>query len=40
VQIQDGERMGLKPGQFVDVTIMGADEHDLFALVDPDNADF
>ncbi|WP_395770550.1 30S ribosomal protein S12 methylthiotransferase RimO [Arenimonas sp.] len=40
VQIQDGERMGLKPGQFVDVTIMGADEHDLFALVDPENADF
>jgi ribosomal protein S12 methylthiotransferase len=40
VQIQDGERMGLKPGQFVDVSIMGADEHDLFALVDPDNADF
>jgi ribosomal protein S12 methylthiotransferase len=40
VQIQDGERMGLKPGQFVDVTIMGADEHDLFALADPDNADF
>ncbi len=39
VQIQDGERAGLKPGQFVDVTIMGADEHDLYALVDPDNAD-
>ena len=40
VQIQDGERSGLKPGQFVEVTIMGADEHDLYALVDPDNADF
>ena len=40
VQIQDGERSGLKPGQFVDVTVMGADEHDLFALVDPENADF
>ncbi|HWS40698.1 MAG TPA: 30S ribosomal protein S12 methylthiotransferase RimO [Arenimonas sp.] len=40
VQIQDGERAGLKPGQFVDVTIMGADEHDLFALVDAENADF
>ncbi len=40
VQIQDGERAGLKPGQFVDVTIMGADEHDLYALVDPDGADF
>ncbi len=36
VQIQDGEAAGLKPGQFVDVTIMGSDEHDLFALVDPD----
>ncbi|MBP6533539.1 MAG: 30S ribosomal protein S12 methylthiotransferase RimO [Arenimonas sp.] len=40
VQIQDGERAGLKPGQFVEVTIMGADEHDLFALVDPENAEF
>lgn len=40
VQIQDGERAGLKPGQFVDVTIMGADNHDLFALVDPEGADF
>ena len=40
VQIQDGERAGLKPGQFVDVTIMGADEHDLFALVDPEGAGF
>jgi ribosomal protein S12 methylthiotransferase len=40
VQIQDGERMGLKAGQFVEVNIMGADEHDLFALVDPENADF
>jgi ribosomal protein S12 methylthiotransferase len=36
VQIQDGERAGLAPGQLVDVTIMGSDEHDLFALVDPD----
>jgi ribosomal protein S12 methylthiotransferase len=40
VQIQDGEHAGLKPGQFVDVTIMGADEHDLFALVNPEDADF
>lgn len=40
VQIQDGERAGLRPGQFVDVIIMGADEHDLFALVNPDDADF
>ena len=40
VQIQDGARMGLRPGQFAEVTIMGADEHDLFALVDPDSAEF
>lgn len=39
VQIQDGEKAGLQPGQFVEVTIMGADEHDLYALVDPDNFD-
>ncbi|CAN5164094.1 30S ribosomal protein S12 methylthiotransferase RimO [soil metagenome] len=32
VQIQDGQAMGLKPGQFVDVRIMGADDHDLFGL--------
>ena len=34
VQIQDGAEAGLQPGQFVDVRIMGADEHDLFGLVD------
>ncbi|MFT3806596.1 30S ribosomal protein S12 methylthiotransferase RimO [Arenimonas sp.] len=34
VQIQDGAV--LKPGQFVDVRIMGADEHDLFGLVGAD----
>jgi ribosomal protein S12 methylthiotransferase len=39
VQIQDGALAGLKPGQFVDVTIMGSDEHDLFALVDPERDD-
>jgi ribosomal protein S12 methylthiotransferase len=39
VQIQDGAAAGLKPGQFVDVTIMGSDEHDLYALVDPEGAD-
>ena len=33
VQIQDGAAHKLKPGQFVDVRIMGADEHDLFGLV-------
>ncbi len=36
VQIQDGFAAGLAPGQFVDVTIMGSDEHDLFAVVDPE----
>ena len=39
VQIQDGAAAGLKPGQFVDVPIMGSDEHDLYALVDPERAD-
>ena len=37
VQIQDGQLMGLKPGQFVDVRILGADEHDLFGLVGDDD---
>jgi ribosomal protein S12 methylthiotransferase len=36
VQIQDGAEHGLKPGQFVDVRIMGSDEHDLFGLVAAD----
>jgi ribosomal protein S12 methylthiotransferase len=39
VQIQDGAAAGLKPGDFVDVTIMGSDEHDLFALVDAEDRD-
>jgi ribosomal protein S12 methylthiotransferase len=39
VQIQDGAIAGLKPGEFAEVTIMGSDEHDLYALVDPDRAD-
>lgn len=30
VQIQNGAQMGLRPGQFVDVEIMGSDEHDLY----------
>jgi ribosomal protein S12 methylthiotransferase len=30
VQIQNGLEAGLKPGQFVDVRIMGSDEHDLY----------
>ena len=39
VQIQDGFVAGLKPGDFVDVTIMGSDDHDLFGLVDPERDD-
>jgi ribosomal protein S12 methylthiotransferase len=39
VQIQDGFVAGLKAGDFVDVTIMGSDEHDLFGLVDPERDD-
>jgi len=30
VQIQNGLEAGLKPGDFVDVAIMGSDEHDLY----------
>ena len=30
VQIQNGLEAGLRPGQFVDVEIMGSDEHDLY----------
>jgi ribosomal protein S12 methylthiotransferase len=30
VQIQDGRDAGLQPGEFVDVRIMGSDEHDLY----------
>ena len=33
VQIQDGRDAGLRPGDFVDVEIMGSDEHDLFGEV-------
>ena len=33
VQIQDGFDAGLKPGEFVDVRIMGSDEHDLYGEV-------
>lgn len=40
VQIQDGEAAGLKPGDIVDVHIMGSDEHDLFGLVDVDEDAF
>ncbi len=36
VQIQNGLEAGLQPGQFVDVQIMGSDEHDLYgeAVID------
>ena len=34
VQIQDGREAGLAPGDFVDVLIMGSDEHDLYGEVD------
>ncbi len=30
VQVQDGREAGLQPGDFVDVEIMGSDEHDLY----------
>ncbi|AXA83837.1 30S ribosomal protein S12 methylthiotransferase RimO [Lysobacter oculi] len=33
VQIQDGRDAGLVPGEFVDVEIMGSDEHDLYGEV-------
>jgi ribosomal protein S12 methylthiotransferase len=33
VQIQNGFMAGVKPGEFVDVEIMGSDEHDLFGEV-------
>lgn len=40
VQIQDGAAQGLKPGEFAEVTIMGSDAHDLYALVDASNEDW
>ena len=33
VQVQDGFAAGLKPGEFVDVEILGSDEHDLYGEV-------
>ncbi len=30
VQVQDGAAAGLRPGDFVDVRILGSDEHDLY----------
>src|SRR5690606_21572901 len=32
-QVQDGRAAGLRPGQFVDVEILGSDEHDLYGEV-------
>ena len=34
VQIQDGRDAGLQAGEFVDVRIMGSDEHDLYGEVE------
>jgi ribosomal protein S12 methylthiotransferase len=34
VQVQDGREAGLRPGDFVDVRILGSDEHDLYGEVD------
>ena len=34
VQIQDGREAGLQPGEFVEVRIMGSDEHDLYGEVE------
>ncbi len=34
VQVQDGREAGLQPGEFVDVRIMGSDEHDLYGEVE------
>ena len=33
VQVQNGREAGLQPGDFVDVEIMGSDEHDLYGEV-------
>ena len=40
VQIQDGEAMGVKPGDIVNVRILGSDEHDLFGLIGPGEDEF
>ncbi|TBR10236.1 MAG: 30S ribosomal protein S12 methylthiotransferase RimO [Lysobacter sp.] len=39
VQIQNGEAMGLRAGQFVDVEILGSDDHDLYGEARPPGAD-
>jgi ribosomal protein S12 methylthiotransferase len=33
VQVQDGREAGLRPGDFVEVRILGSDEHDLYGEV-------
>jgi ribosomal protein S12 methylthiotransferase len=33
VQVQDGREAGLRPGEFVEVRILGSDEHDLYGEV-------
>ena len=38
VQVQDGRDAGLRPGEFVDVRIMGSDEHDLYGEVEYNGA--
>ena len=35
VQVQNGLEAGLQPGDFVDVEIMGSDEHDLYGEAVP-----
>ncbi|WP_202844607.1 30S ribosomal protein S12 methylthiotransferase RimO [Luteimonas saliphila] len=35
VQVQNGREAGLQPGDFVDVEILGADEHDLYGEAVP-----
>jgi ribosomal protein S12 methylthiotransferase len=35
VQVQDGREAGLRPGDFVDVRILGSDEHDLYGEASP-----
>src|SRR3546814_6518933 len=38
VQVQDGRDAGLRPGEFVDVRIMGSDEHGLYGEVEYNGA--
>ena len=38
VQVQNGREAGLRPGQFVDVAILGSDEHDLYGEVADEGA--